>query len=317
MDSTSSAGAGEIAFDSPFFRIYRDGRIDRFQGIETLPPSLDPKTGVLSKDVRFSSDPDLSVRLFLPGSSDPARKLPLLIYVHGGAFCIESPFSPIYTRHLNTVVSAAGVVAVSVQYRWAPEHLLPAAYDDAWAAVRWVAAHALGERGAGAEAEAWLRDRADFDRVFLAGDSAGANIAQHVAARAGVEGLPGLRIAGVALLHPFFRDDGPDKLMDFIYPSSSGATDPRMNPAHDPNLRRMAGQRVIVFVAERDHLKHRGRSYYETLKKSGWEGTVEIVETQGEGHVFHLFKPGSDRARELVMKFASFLNQDAGARQRL
>ncbi|KAF8013682.1 hypothetical protein BT93_I1518 [Corymbia citriodora subsp. variegata] len=311
MDSTTSAG--EIAFDSPFFRIYKDGRIDRFQGIDTLPPSLDPQTGVQSKDVRLSSDPDLSVRLFLPGSSDPARKLPLLIYVHGGAFCIESPFSPIYTRHLNAVVSAAGVVAVSVQYRWAPEHLLPAAYDDAWAAVRWVAAHALGERGA--EAEPWLRDRADFDRVFLAGDSAGANIAQHVAARAGVEGLPGLRIAGMALLHPFFRDDGPDKLMDLIYPSSSGATDPRMNPAYDTNLRRMAGQRVIVFVAERDHLKERGRSYYEALKKSGWEGVVEIVETEGEGHVFHLFKPDCDKAAELVKKFASFLNQDAGASQ--
>lgn len=311
MDSTTSTG--EITFDSPFFRIYKDGRVDRFQGTETVPPSLDPQTGVQSEDVRFSSDPDLSVRLFLPGSSDPARKLPLLVYFHGGAFCTESPFSPMYTRHLKTLASAAGVAAVSVHYRWAPEHPLPAAYDDAWAAVRWVAANALGERGA--EAESWLRDRADFDRVFLAGDSAGANIAHHVAARAGVEGLPGLRIVGVALVHPFFRNDGPDKLMEFIFPSSSGATDPRMNPAYDPNLGRMAGQRAVVFVAEKDHLRERGRSYYEALKKSGWKGVVEIVETEGEGHVFHLYKPGCDKAAELVKKFASFLNQDSGARQ--
>lgn len=309
----SSPGTGEIAFDCPFFRIYKDGRIDRFQGTDTVPASLDPHTGVQSKDVRFSSDPDLSVRLFLPGHSDPARKLPLLVYIHGGAYCIESPFSAIYTRHLNTVASAAGVVAVSVDYRWAPEHLLPAAYDDAWAAVRWVAAQALGERGA--EAEPWLRDHADFDRVFLAGDSAGGNIAHHVATRAGVEGLPGLRIAGVALLHPFFRNDGPDKLMEIVYPSSSGATDPLTNPAYDPNLKKMAAQKALVFVAERDHLKERGRSYYEALKKSGWEGVVEIVETEGEDHVFHLFKPGSDKAAELVKKFASFLNQDSGARQ--
>ncbi|XP_056160826.1 2-hydroxyisoflavanone dehydratase-like [Syzygium oleosum] len=315
MDSATGAGAAEIAFDSPFFRIYKDGRVDRFQGTDTVPPSLDPQTGVQSKDVRLSSDPDLSVRLFLPRSSvDPARKLPLLVYVHGGAFCIESPSSPIYTRHLNAVASAAGVLAVGVQYRWAPEHLLPAAYEDAWAAVRWVAAHALGERGA--EAEPWLRDRADFNRVFLAGDSAGANIAQHVAARAGVEGLPGLRIVGVALVHPFFRNDEPDKLMELIFPSSSGTTDPRMNPAYNPNLGRMAGQRAVVFVAEKDHLRERGRSYYEALKKSGWEGAVEIVETEGEGHVFHLFKPGCDKAAELVKKFASFLNQqESGARQ--
>ena len=38
-------------------------------------------------------------------------------------------------------------------------------------------------------------------------------------------------------------------------------------------------------------LKERGLLFCETLRKSGWDGEVQIVETEGEEHVFHLFNP--------------------------
>ncbi|CDP16411.1 unnamed protein product [Coffea canephora] len=57
-------------------------------------------------------------------------KLPLLVYLHGGGFFIKFAFSPTYHAHLNVVVAEAGVVAVSINYRFAPEHPLPIAYED-------------------------------------------------------------------------------------------------------------------------------------------------------------------------------------------
>ncbi|URE01285.1 Carboxylesterase family [Musa troglodytarum] len=113
---------------------------------------------------------------------------------------------PILHNYLNSLVARAHVVAVSINYRLAPEHPIPAAYDDSWKALRWVASHANGGPGP----DRWLADHADFDRLFLAGDSAGANIAHHMAMRAGAEGLQrGVGVHGVVLVHPYFLGSEP------------------------------------------------------------------------------------------------------------
>ena len=67
-------------------------------------------------------------------------------------------------------------MVVAVDYRLAPEHTHPAATDDAWAALRWVADHA-GELGG------------DADRLAVGGDSAGGHLAATMALRARDEGL--------------------------------------------------------------------------------------------------------------------------------
>ncbi|KAI9127856.1 hypothetical protein K1719_000849 [Acacia pycnantha] len=303
MDPNSAPDNGQILRHfPPWFRLYKDGRVQRLMGEEKIPAGTDPVSGVQSKDITINPQTGLSTRMFLPKAPSSAGKLPLLIYIHGGAFCICSAFHPFYHRHLNTIAAEANAVVLSVEYRLAPEHPLPIAYDDTWEAIKWAEAHSNGSGP-----EPWLNDHADLRRVYFAGDSAGANIAHNMAMQIGTDGLPGLNLAGIVLIHPYFGNDQTDELISFLYPTMAGPDDPKINPVKDLNLRRLGCRRVMVMVAGSDFLVDRGRTYYEALKKSGWEGELDMVEAEGENHVFHLYDPAKEKAQILAKQFVSFL----------
>lgn len=298
----------EVVFEFlPFFRAFKDGRVERFFGTDVVPAtSTEPfPDGVCSKDVQIVPEKKVSGRLFLPKIKPNHQKLPLLIYIHGGAFCFGSPFCQTYHSYLTQVVKEANVVALSIDYRLAPEYLLPAAYEDAWETLKWVASHADGFG-----AEPWLNDHADLQRVFVAGDSAGGNISANTVAQAGVQDLAGMKIQGLCLIHPDFasKEEEVYNSWNFACPSSTGGDDPRMNPAKDSRLPNLGCKKVLVCVAGDDPMRERGYYYYDTLKNSGWKGSVEFVETPGESHVFHLFKPTSENARILLRTVAAFMN---------
>ncbi|KAF8013686.1 hypothetical protein BT93_I1522 [Corymbia citriodora subsp. variegata] len=293
----------EVVKEFPFFKVYKDGHLEfRWPPVEKIPPSDDPDTGVRSKDVVISLDPPVSARIFLPRISDPARKLPLLLYIHGGGFSIESAFSPSYHNFVSTVAAEAGAVAVSVEYGLFPARPIPACYEDSWVALRWVAGHAGGDG-----AEPWLNEHADFGRVFIGGDSAGGNISHTLATRVGTIGLPqGVKVVGIILAHPYFGGTDDDQMWLFMCPTNGGLSDPRLKPAKE-DLARLGCEKVLVFVAEKDHLMEIGIGYYEGLKKSGWSGSVELVKNVGEDHCFHLRNPETEKAAELKDKFVSFI----------
>ena len=181
--------SSDIILDTPYFRIYSDRRIDRLMGSETVPAGFDPTTGVTSKDVVIDSDAGLYVRLYLPDmaatgtgsrrsppNDDDDKKLPVLVYFHGGGFVTQSAASPVYQRFLNALAAKAGLLIVSVNYRLAPEHPLPAGYEDSFRAFTWTTS-----AGNGGDGDPWLSRHGDLRRVFLAGDSAGGNIDHNVA----------------------------------------------------------------------------------------------------------------------------------------
>ncbi|KAE9447205.1 hypothetical protein C3L33_20905, partial [Rhododendron williamsianum] len=282
----------ELLFDLPnFMRIYKDGTVERFIGTEIVPASTDPTTGVRSKDAVIDQETGVSARIYIPKTTaNPNnKKLPLLVYFHGGGFCFETAVSPTYHHHLNSLAAEANVVVVSVDYRRAPEHPLPAAYDDSWAASR---------------------------------DSAGANIAHHMGIRVGSENPDGFKLAGIALIHPYFGGEEPiggerdnaagkamgDKLWLIACPTSSGPDDPLFNPGKDPNISKMGCGKVLVCVGEKDVLRDRGWYYKEELVKSGWGGVVEVMEAEGENHVFHLINPTCDNAVAMLKRLAAFMN---------
>lgn len=108
-----------------------------------------------------------------------ARNDAVMLFLHGGGYCIGSPVSH---RPLTTALAAASGLSLCVpDYRLAPEHPFPAALDDALEAYR-----ALAEAGGA---------------VILAGDSAGGGLALALALALGREGLP--RPAGLLLLSPW------------------------------------------------------------------------------------------------------------------
>ncbi|KAG2605524.1 probable carboxylesterase 7 [Panicum virgatum] len=326
-DAATTAGSstnGEpdtVVFDfRPYVLVYKGGRVHRFLATDTVPPGVDALTGVASKDVAFGADTGVSARLYLPPRSwrGEATKLPVLLYFHGGAFVIESPFSPLYHAFLNILVHKAAAVAVSVNYRLAPEHPLPAAYDDAWAALRWTASNCLSGP------EPWLAGHGDATRIFLAGDSAGGNIAHNLAVRAGAgRPLPGgAAVAGVALLNPYFwgkepvgaepgerwARDGLEQTWALVCGGRFGIDDPHVNPLAAPGAwQAMAGGRVLVTIAGRDNFRDRAAAYAEGLRKSGWRGEVETYVTEGEAHVHFVGNPRSEKAERETDKVAEFI----------
>jgi acetyl esterase/lipase len=305
----------------PLLRVYKSGRIERLLMPPPVGPGLDPETDVESKDVALG---DYSVRLYLPPSSDDEddsrKKLPVIVYVHGGGFVAESAHSPQYHRFLNRLAAACPALGVSVDYRLAPEHPLPSAYDDCLAALRWTLA----------AADPWVAAHGDLDRVHVAGDSCGANICHYLAihpdvvARSSSGKKP---LKGAALIHPWFwgsealGEESPDpaaramgsELWLFSCPDTSGVDDPRMNPMAPgaPGLDALACDRVLVCVAEVDFLRWRARAYAEAVAAArGTQEGVELLETTGEGHDFHLFKPDCDKAKEMLHRMVVFVNAE-------
>ncbi|KAK9758091.1 hypothetical protein RND81_01G206100, partial [Saponaria officinalis] len=160
---------------SPRIKIYKNGTVERLYKDDTVPASYDPKTRVRSRDVTISNS-SLSARNYVPDNLSKKTKIPLVIYVHGGGFCIYSSSSPIYHNDLNSLVSEANVIAVSPGYRLAPEFPIFVCYEDSWAVAHWATAH---------DPDPWLARWTDLTRVYFAGDSVGANITHDMAGRAG------------------------------------------------------------------------------------------------------------------------------------
>lgn len=139
----------------------------------------------------------------VPTGATPSRAL---LYFHGGGFFFGSLKSH---RHLvSRLAVAAGVTAVSVDYRLAPEHPFPAALEDALAAYRWLLLQGFPPCG-----------------IVLAGDSAGGNLAAAAVLKIRDEGLP--MPGGLYLISPW---------LDLTHSGESYVS----RASHDPILAREA-----------------------------------------------------------------------------
>ncbi|CAL5185085.1 unnamed protein product [Lathyrus oleraceus] len=177
--------------------LYPNGTIIRPNNFKTL-PSLDPTLPTLSKDLIINKSKPTWARIYLPRKAldHTSIKLPLVIFFHGGGFIFLSAASTIFHDFCFKMAKKLVAVVVSVEYRLAPEHRLPAAYEDAVEALHWIKTN---------QSDEWLKNHVDYSNVFLMGSSAGGNIAYNAGLRvAMVEDEVSKMIKGLILIQPFF-----------------------------------------------------------------------------------------------------------------
>ncbi|KAL3834534.1 hypothetical protein ACJIZ3_009270 [Penstemon smallii] len=169
-----------------------DGSVTRkLECFPIVPPSYKPDPNpfpVLTKDIPINLEKKTWARLYLSEiefNSVPTKKLPLIIYYHAGGFVQGSAASLLFQNFCFRTAYQIPAVIVSVEHRLAPEHRLPAAYDDGMEVLHWIKTH---------------------NDCFLMGSSSGGNIVYHVGLRAvvSVDDLAPLKIQGLILHHPFF-----------------------------------------------------------------------------------------------------------------
>ena len=150
----------------------------------------------------------------------------------------------------------------------------------------------------------------------MAGDSAGANICHDVAKQEGVN------IEGIVAIHPFFwitpatgknfwLNDWNERLWKIIYPSCQNCLqEPRINPGAEgaKSMKELGCSKILVCIAGDDFLREQGEGYLEILKGGEFSGSVEVFVSPGEEHVFHLFHPESEKAKELMQRVVDFVN---------
>ncbi len=218
---------------------------------------------------------DLAYRLYRPPSPGPH---PLIAYFHGGGWVLGSQDSD--DPFCRDLCVRTGSVVVSVNYRHAPEDRFPAAVDDAFAAVGWIAANAAGLGGVPGE-------------LTVAGWSAGANLAAITCQLARDAGGPD--ISSQLLLHPVtdcdlgrpsYSSNGEGfvltaALMRWFWDHYADAPD-RANPAASPLRGTLAGlPPAVVVTAEFDPLRDEGDAYAEALAAAG----VPVRHIRARGHI--------------------------------
>ena len=114
----------------------------------------------LIEDIEYARYAGAVLRLDILKPAGPEPH-PVLVYLHGGGFAIGSKRTH---RALAAAYASQGFLVFKIDYRLAPRYPFPAALEDACAAWLWVANHAADYGG-------------DNQRMALAGESAGANLA--------------------------------------------------------------------------------------------------------------------------------------------
>ncbi|MCL7028029.1 hypothetical protein MKW94_020431 [Papaver nudicaule] len=186
-----------------------DGSITRLAEVLLVPPTTEeemslPGMSVVTKDVALNAENETWVRIYrpleLPSDDDTdVARLPIIVYFHAGAFILFSADNVFDNEPCTRYCNELHAIVISVNFRLAPEHRLPAAYEDGADAILWLKNQAIDPNG-----EQWLRDYADFSRCYMLGTSTGATIAYYTALRAAGMDIEPVKLAGLVLNQPVF-----------------------------------------------------------------------------------------------------------------
>ncbi|XP_019155571.1 PREDICTED: probable carboxylesterase 18 [Ipomoea nil] len=255
-------------------------------------------TPVSSSDVQVEASRDVWFRLFVPvvdKDEEEQQSLPLIVYFHGGGFISLSPDFKYFHNLCCRFAATVPAVVASVNYRLAPEHRYPCAYDDCFDALKFI----------DAKNYAVFPPITDFTRCFLAGDSAGGNIAHHITVRAlnSVTDFERLNLAGQLSLQPFFGGEerteselrlrkapvltleDTDRMWRTFLPDGTNRDHAAAHVFEEELPEKFP--RTLLIVGGFDLLQDWQRKYCERLRKFGVE--VKVVEYPNGIHGFYSF----------------------------
>jgi acetyl esterase len=275
--------------------------------VRTFPGLRVPAVSTVTNRDMQGPDGSLGLRIYTPLGEGP---FPLMVFFHGSGFVVCSLDT--HDGMCRNLCAGTGCVLVSVDYRLAPEAKFPAAPDDCLAATRWAVANAaaLG---------------ADPGRVFVAGDSAGGNLAAVTALRIRDEGGP--KLLGQLLIYPVtdYYDPGTPSMVEnasgygltrdgmiwfwnhYLADPSHGAN-PHASPLRATDLSSLPP--ALVVTAEYDPLRDEGEYYADRLRQAGV--ATEMKRWAGMNHGFFTWPGVVDRATEAMDEACAWVRSLSG-----
>ena len=269
------------------------GKLRNMFGEVKSTPIVEKEIKIIHKTVEASDGYKIPVRIYKPETMK--ENTPVLYYIHGGGFFGGSP--DVVEELVKLIVEKTDILAVSVDYRLAPENPYPTGHEDCYSVLKWIYENAENLGG-------------NKNNIFVAGDSAGGNLTQYCTTK-DMESNSSM-VKGQLLLYPtvnmanvedelfkWSKDEyefsskhkaGLEMMLEMFNGMSGGlkdilGTDEVNNGYLTPYIRDPKGlPPTFITVGEHDFLKVECLAYAVKLTKAGVDTTTVLY--KGFGHAY-------------------------------
>ena len=253
------------------------------QGVFSLDADIEPLANIVDMVVP-GGDRDTPIRVYYP---DDDKNPPLLLYIHGAGWVAGGLDT--HDNVCRVLAKRAGCAVISVGYRLSPEYHFPASLEDCDQALRWAAANAsiLG---------------VDLERLSVAGDSAGGNLAAALCLMTRDQNGPqfGFQLlVNPALDLTHYHGEEFAQMRWFVEQYLAEGQDPShpyVSPLHAQDLAGLPP--AFILTGDQDSLCAEGETYGEKLRAHGV--AVNVYRQRNRGHLGGHFARAANYAREAV-----------------
>lgn len=221
----------------------------------------------------------------------PGESMPVVVYYHGGGWvtlCKEC-----YEYECAAIAEQAGCVVFNVDYRCAPFYRFPVPLQDCYAAFQAVKEKAAEYGG-------------DAERIALAGDSAGGNLALGVSLMAREKNE---KVDYLALAYPVVGIDGnTDEFALHYLENLKAAENPLVSPIMDEYPERMPALSIIIGTC--DFLLDQNLRYMRKLQMAGADAELALYQGMPHGFIQMTTPPGKEAVRIMAEKIRTHLYQN-------